>query len=241
MITRESSIPVYHQIYKIMQSNIENQIYDENTKLPSERDLAASFSVTRDTIRKSLKKLIEKGYIYTVKGQGNFVKKREYFNYKVSKSNDFTGNIMSIGQNPVTKLIDMKRITPSKSQREMFKLEEDEKLWVVFRIRYANKTPISLTRSFIPCKFAEDLENYIGKLPSITETLKEFYKYSPQKDSTAIEVRMPKKEDMEYLNIEPTIPLINVTSLIKFPGGTPLELCTTNFRSDKIKLNIKLN
>ncbi|MBN1969681.1 MAG: GntR family transcriptional regulator [Candidatus Delongbacteria bacterium] len=239
MISRESSIPMYYQIYKILKHDIEHKIYQENTKLPPEREMAALFDVTRETIRKSLRRLQERGFIYTVKGQGNFVTKREFVKYSLGKDKNFTDNIINIGMNPETRLISFEKIINDENLANTFETDISDEIWEIVRVRYADDTPVSLTKSYIPVKYAVDLDQKLGYYPSITEVLRKVYKLSSIKDTSEIEIRFPEKEDIKHLKVKKNYPLINVTSVNKMANGKSLELCTTNFRTDKIKITVK--
>lgn len=52
---------------------VHSGVYKPGEKIPSETTFAANFSCTRPTVRKSLEKLIEEGYLVSKKGSGHFV------------------------------------------------------------------------------------------------------------------------------------------------------------------------
>ena len=74
----------YLNIYNDILGKIENGIYQVNDKLPSENILMKEYSVSRDTIRKSLNILEQNGYIQKTKGKGSFVLDINKFNFPVS-------------------------------------------------------------------------------------------------------------------------------------------------------------
>ncbi|MQS75361.1 GntR family transcriptional regulator [Companilactobacillus halodurans] len=61
---------LYSDIYHILKGKIDSNVYPPKTILPGEEDLSERFSVTRNTIRRALKKLQSDGLVYTVKGRG---------------------------------------------------------------------------------------------------------------------------------------------------------------------------
>ena len=61
------------QLEEYLLSEIRNRVYKAGDKLPSETRLQQKFGISRVTIRNSLKKLTDQGYIYSVKGCGWFV------------------------------------------------------------------------------------------------------------------------------------------------------------------------
>ncbi len=66
----------YELIIKNIKRAINDGSYREGGKIPSENSLALEYSVSRQTVRKALKQLIDEGYLYAVHGSGTFVAKR---------------------------------------------------------------------------------------------------------------------------------------------------------------------
>lgn len=65
--------PIYEQVMEKMQNLIVRGILGTNDKIPSVRNLAIELSINPNTIQKAYQELERMGYIYTVKGRGNFV------------------------------------------------------------------------------------------------------------------------------------------------------------------------
>lgn len=65
--------PIYEQIIEQMQKLIVKEVFKANEKLPSVRTLAMEISINPNTIQRAYTQLEKDGWIYTVKGKGNFV------------------------------------------------------------------------------------------------------------------------------------------------------------------------
>lgn len=64
--------PIYEQIIDSIKQQIALGILSTNEKLPSVRQLAIEMSINPNTIQKAYTELERTGYIYSVKGKGNF-------------------------------------------------------------------------------------------------------------------------------------------------------------------------
>lgn len=64
---------IHEQIQDQIKSLIINKIFTENEQLPSVRELSVSLTVNPNTVQKAYKQLETDGYIYSIKGRGNFV------------------------------------------------------------------------------------------------------------------------------------------------------------------------
>ena len=67
------SRPIYEQIVEGMKKLILKGVLLPDEQLPSVRSLAMDLSTNPNTVQKSYAELERQGYIYNVKGRGNFV------------------------------------------------------------------------------------------------------------------------------------------------------------------------
>ena len=72
-IDYQDSRPIYEQIVEKYQTLIIKGVLAPDEQLPSVRQTAADLSINPNTIQKAYAILEAEGYIYTVRGRGNFV------------------------------------------------------------------------------------------------------------------------------------------------------------------------
>ena len=69
--------PLYEQIIERFQDLILKGALESEAKLPSVRNLAVDLSINPNTIQRAYSELEHLGYIYSIKGKGNFVSNTE--------------------------------------------------------------------------------------------------------------------------------------------------------------------
>lgn len=69
--------PIYEQIIDRFQTLILNGALEADSQLPSVRNLAIELSINANTIQRAYSELEREGYIYSIKGRGNFVRANE--------------------------------------------------------------------------------------------------------------------------------------------------------------------
>jgi GntR family transcriptional regulator len=74
LIDYQDSRPIYEQIVENFKMQIYKGILQEGDQMPSVRNLAVELSTNPNTVQKAYAELERQGFIYTVKGRGNFVK-----------------------------------------------------------------------------------------------------------------------------------------------------------------------
>lgn len=73
LIDYRDTRPIYEQIVERFKMLILHGVLTSDEKIPSVRNLAVELSINPNTIQRAYAELERQGYIYTVKGKGNFV------------------------------------------------------------------------------------------------------------------------------------------------------------------------
>ncbi|MCR4704841.1 MAG: GntR family transcriptional regulator [Lachnospiraceae bacterium] len=65
--------PIYEQIVDKLQKLILSGALTPDQKMPSVRSLAMELSINPNTVQRAYEELLRGGFLYTIKGRGNFV------------------------------------------------------------------------------------------------------------------------------------------------------------------------
>lgn len=122
-------------------------------KLPTERELALKYNVSRHTIREALKKLNNIGIIEIIQGSGIFI------NRKFHQSPLIYNSITEKKYNQIkSKIIYFVPKKPGKEEKQIFDLKEDELLWEFQRVRIVDYKITQIEISKLPVHLFRDLE-----------------------------------------------------------------------------------
>lgn len=147
-VNKDSPVPIYHQVFLIIKELIDSNEVKEGDFLPSERDLCEILDVSRITIRKALYELENSGYIKIEHGKPTQVVKR--FNPLVwTELNNFSRDMIIKGVNLTSIILASGYVTPSDKVKRMLNLEDDEKVYLLKRIRLAGDHKIALNISYL--------------------------------------------------------------------------------------------
>lgn len=78
-IDYQDARPIYEQVVERFKLLILRGVLQADDRLPSVRNLAVELSINPNTIQRAYAELERQGYIYTVKGKGNFVSESHRF------------------------------------------------------------------------------------------------------------------------------------------------------------------
>ncbi|MDO5407422.1 MAG: GntR family transcriptional regulator [Eubacteriales bacterium] len=123
-----------------------------NNKLPTQRDLASAYQVSRFTIQKALKRLEAIGLIESIQGDGIYIRERALGNPLVSNSMTEVPY-----QDLLSKMLYLKKVKPDSELQSIFNLAPDEDVWEFQRIRIVCYEICQLETAWMPCSLFPDL------------------------------------------------------------------------------------
>jgi GntR family transcriptional regulator len=145
---QEGRGPLYRRLEERLRHAIESGALKPEQALPSERDLAEDFAVSRITIRKALDGLVGGGLLLRRQGAGTFVAGRVEKSF--SKLTSFSEDMAARGRTSRSEWITRAEgaVTPDESL--MLGLSPGTPVYRFHRIRYADDFAMALEYSTIP-------------------------------------------------------------------------------------------
>ena len=94
IIDYQDSRPIYEQIVESFKIQIFKGILQADEQMPSVRSLAMELSTNPNTVQRAYSELERQGFIYTVKGRGNFVEGDDTL--KINKKQEVIDEIIEL-------------------------------------------------------------------------------------------------------------------------------------------------
>jgi GntR family transcriptional regulator len=153
MTIKSDNRHLYLQVIDRLKSDIENGVYKEREKLPSEFDLAKHLGVSRATLREALRILEEENVVVRRHGVGTFVNPRPLFSSGIEQLNSVTNMIKQAGKVPGTIFLSSHEQGPTEEDIRRFHCSIEDEILVVERVRTADGDPVVYCIDKIPTKY----------------------------------------------------------------------------------------
>lgn len=204
-----NKLPRHAQISQHLREAIEQNVYEPREKLPSEKELAEQFDVSRITVRRALQTLENEHLIQRSQGRGSFVCDPDS-GQPALELTDFTED-MSLAGRQATSQVLKKELFPA-SQRIAFALgiEEGTKVVELTRLRLADGQPIALDKTYLPAFYAQLLEGENLEEQTIYEILETKYDITIQRGCIKIKAAALDSEWAQHLEMDPGAPVLQV-------------------------------
>lgn len=198
-INKNSTIPLYIQLMNILIEKIENHM-KENDKLDSEREICKKYGLSRTTVREALDELEKNKYIYKVQGKGNFISPR-VVEQDLIKVSSFTEEMKKHGKNPTSKLLNFEVIEANNKISKKLKIEENELVFKLSRIRIADDIPMIYEITYLPYERFKGLTKEMIEENPLYEIFRDSFNTSITSAEEVIESVLINKLESVYLEI----------------------------------------
>jgi len=150
-------IPLYIQIKDYIREKIETGGLKTGDKIPSEELLCEKYNVSKITVIRALRDLVNEDIIFRKQGKGSFVKEPSYKEDLNKFANFKHVNTLSYG-NSKHKILKWHIIKPSKEIRNRMKLTKEDKVLEIVRLRLFKSKPVVFERTYISYNLIPSLE-----------------------------------------------------------------------------------
>ncbi|BBN97542.1 GntR family transcriptional regulator [Sporolactobacillus terrae] len=212
---------------------IEQAVYQEGERLPSESELREQFGVKRSVARRAVARLCDSGWITTIQGKGSFVAARSTpLTYALSSKTAFTEEMMKNGVIAHAELLHWEKRTANQHERRLLHLDHADWVYQLEIRRRAGRLPLSMTTTCLVERIVPDLELHLDPFVSLYRILSGIYRLQPQRLSSVVRASLPNADDAAQLEISAQSPILQVESLVSHRGIVPIEYSRSRIRGD---------
>jgi GntR family transcriptional regulator len=233
----------YVRLARELREAILRHDYPDGVRLPTEAELAATYRVSRQTVRRAFQDLVAEGMVYRIPGRGTFAAPRdEQYLRQFGSVEDLMG--LSIDTN-------MQLVTPLQRQVDLdaagrLHLQSDRVYKLAF-LRLHDDTPFCLTTVYLPPT--------VGKLVDAVPELTEAGAHSRVTIIGLLDDRLPDPiaeaeqsvtvgtatpEIARHLGCPEDRPLLRIDRLYLSSAGQPVELAISHFLPDHYSYRLRL-
>ncbi|MFI0152584.1 GntR family transcriptional regulator [Streptomyces lydicus] len=250
--SRDSGQPRYLQIAEDLAQQIRSGVLAPGTKVPSESELMARYSVSQGTARKAVAELRPTGLIDTHHGKGSFVKSQPPVRRKSSdrfrRSHRKAGKAAYLAESEQAGKIagvTVLYVGPTEAPAgiaERLGVPDGTKVLARRRLYFSNGTPTEEATSYLPWDIAESIPELLAENPGgggiyarLEEnghTLKEF--------TETVRARLATKQETSALSLSPGAPVIHLIRNAESEHGRVVEVCDTVMAADQFVLDYRI-
>jgi GntR family transcriptional regulator len=229
------TLPVYRQVAEQIAEEIEFGKRPADSKLPSERELAEKFHISRMTARAAINLLVQRGLIARRSRSGAYVAQPKY-RFDLSSPGGLHDQLQKAGVRPGARLITAEILPAVDLDRQIvrsLKLGEGDEAYHIVRLRTANGEPIALENSFFPVALFPDLLDF-NLTDSIYGILRKYFSIEPAKSFQELEISLLDAGWAEIMGVPADLPTLEIRRCAMTADDIPFEYAYDIYRGDRI-------
>lgn len=160
---KNSMVPLYQQLSEKIKQQITDGKLKAGDKLMTEAEFSQHFEVSRITVRKAIELLADDGFVVRKQGIGTFVAEKKLHRVVDNQIISFTEMSKMDGHVPSAELTTVEWMIPDGSIAKRLKVDENEKVLRIVRLRKNDDIPVMIEDSYYPKRMEFLLkENLLG-------------------------------------------------------------------------------
>lgn len=231
----------YIDIKNSLKQAILNKEYRVGDKIPSERELAVRFEVTRVTLQKAMHMLEQEGFIERIHGKGMFVTKVIEDNVYLL-NNGTSDSILGFSREfkdnvkVSSRLISLKTRKAGEYIASQLDIDENDDVHYIRRVRLVENIPVLVEDSYIPCTVIDIIPESVLQNGSLYEYIENKTGRKIKFYNSVIEASLFDDTLSALLERESGLPMLKVSGITKLEDGKTFNYSISYNRADKFKI-----
>ena len=231
-----SSEPIYKQVQDIISNNIGSGKWPLHSKIPDEITLSEKLGVSRGTLRKAIRDLVDKGVLTRIRKKGTFVISNTIEQPLASRLVSFSESMREQNLNFRTLVIGKAVIQPDIKIAALLELEPKKKVIFLERVRLVDNVPIIYLKNYVPYHFCKGLMKDDLQKNTLFTLLEEKYGRKIEWGRRYFRAVPAMGEVVQYLGVPASKPVMYLEQISYTNASIPLEYSNVWINSDRFDI-----
>jgi len=233
-----SGVALWRQVADGIERGIADGTFAAGEKLPGETEIAETYRVNRHTVRRALATLAERGLVRAARGSGTYVEARRLA-YPLRSRTRFSEIVGAGGHEPRGQLIDASTDVATRELARELGLKTGAALIRIEALRFADRTPICVSTTWLAADRFPDAGRVFAKLRSMTGLLAHYGINDYRRASTRISAAIAEATDAARLDLALGRPILVVDSTDVDTNGSPLVTKRSRFAAERVEFLVE--
>jgi GntR family transcriptional regulator len=234
-IDKLSPVPLHHQLKNELERKIKEDHFSKDPNFLSELEICEMYSVSRTTVRRTLRQMVDDGLLYKNNLRGRLRVAAPKVNQNLTRLYGFfTEDILNSGMQPQTKVISFEEVHKPQII-SLLGLQPDEKAYHVFRLHEGGGEPLALQNSYI----AEKVLPNITELDLSKSIFKYITKHTVVRATQNIGMRFPTSKERALLRLNSKVSIFQINRTSFAEDGTVVEYFECILSGDRYNFTIE--
>jgi len=226
--------PLYQVLVEAILEQVRMGELQPNQRLPSEGELCRIHSVGRNTVRRALQELNQRGVVKTVPGVGTFV-----VDARVDKTAHvlygFTDEMQLHQRQVSSRVLEASLISADPFLARRLQIQLGAEVVFLYRVRQVDGEPAAIERAYLPHDLCPGILQYDFSRQSLYHVLATEYGRRPDHAEQVIEAALATEEVARLLDLTPPAVVFVFHRETRLANGQVIEYVDSELRADRFR------
>ena len=214
---------LHGSVSNFIRSKIYAKELTPNDRIPSEHQLMDEFEVSRGTIRKAIKTLVDEGLLVQEHGRGTFVSEPNVTRPGTDRPFSFAASLVDRGIAFQTHVLVQEQIAANADVAEHLQVDVGSPVLRLRRVRSVRGKPIMVLDSWTPTDVCPGIMDLPFDRVSLFDAIERTSGHGIAYSSMAYSARAAGKDFARIMGISENAPVLNLEQIMLLDDGRPVE------------------
>lgn len=213
------------------------QRYDlaPHAKLPSEREMCEMWGLNRATLRAALRRLIELGMLYSIKGSGTYVAPPK-LERNLQDAKSTTESVRGAGHKLRTRILEAQIVEATQRVAEKLNIRPGQDVFYMRRLRIMDGIPYMIEGNYVNLRLCPRIIEYDFSDESLYRVLN-YHNIFPSQGNESVGITYATENEARHLQIPEGGHLFYLSGVAEDQNGAPIEYFKTVARPDQVRFS----
>lgn len=230
--------PLWREVSDQIETAIRSGDYYPGERLPTEKELSATYSAHRLTVRRALQRLKEKNLVRIEQGRGMFVRETA-ITHTIGPHAKLSVTASTAGREASRQFLEAELCRAERSVCSTLGLVSGAMVCRVETLRLVDGHPVGVTSHYFPLPRFEGIDVKVAEHGSVTRALQDYSITSFAHRTSRIAARLPNASDAVLLCQPKSKPILFVTTVAIDECRKTIYMMYTRFSGHWVELTMQ--
>ena len=222
-VNKNDSELLYIQVSDYVREKIYSKEWGVDDRIPSEHELMDMFDLSRGTVQKAIKILVDEGLLVQQRGRGTYVTQPVMACPSSNSLLSFAESMNAQGIPFETKIVDNEIRKAGKACAWKLDIERGSEYLYLTRVRYVFDEPVMFIESHLNLAACPGLEEADFEKEGLFAAVERLTGHSIGKSEKIYSARTAGKKRGKWLSCDEAAPILELDQRVYLDDGTPFE------------------
>ena len=220
---REGGELLYVQVSDFVREKIYSKDWGVDEPIPSEHELMDMLHLSRGTVQKGIRQLVDEGLLVQQRGRGTFVVQPVMARPSSNRLLSFGESMSSQGIEYTTRVVECEVREAGPLCAENLQLEEGEPFLYLSRVRYVRRRPVMFIESHVNLGACPGLEKADFEHEGLFAAVQRTSGHEIGRSELVYTARVAGRVRGGYLECDELAPVLEIDQLVRLDDNVPFE------------------